>query len=344
MEGAAPTLHTLHDGSCSLPRLSATTTTASALAAALSAGPVILTDAADRWRAAEAISTLFCGRNNKSASTVGNCTLGVRTLAAHAARSCSPATRHYRALIRDADTDCPRLRTLTRRLRRCATRGARCRARRAAVRATRGAAIGASRWSARRAAARRGTSTRTTRRRGTRWWQARSCGRCTRPPPAAAALRDVDYRTQYGRDAPRAWFSEALPAKPPAARPLLCTQRAGEILTTPPGWWHTVLNLSPHFALSHNFVLAAPWAQAQAVAEVDAQRPSLAAPLRAALEGGEVEGGSGGSGDGAAAGGATARPIRPPRRRRRRHHHRRRSRRRFRRRGGAPAAHRAPRW
>ena len=68
MEGVAPTLRALHDGSCSLPRLSATTTTASALAAALSAGPVILTDAADRWPAAEAISTLFCGHTNKSAS------------------------------------------------------------------------------------------------------------------------------------------------------------------------------------------------------------------------------------------------------------------------------------
>ena len=124
MEGVAPTLRALHDGSCSLPRLSATTTTASALAAALSAGPVILTDAADRWPAAEAISTLFCGHTNTSASTVGNCTLGARTLAAHAARSCSPATRHYRALIRDADIDCPRLRTLYAPPRRCATRRA----------------------------------------------------------------------------------------------------------------------------------------------------------------------------------------------------------------------------
>ena len=340
MEGAAPTLHALHDGSCSLPRLSATTTTASALAAALSAGPVILTDAADRWPAAEAISTLFCGHTNKSASTVGNCTLGARTLAAHAARSCSPATRHYRALIRDADSDCPRLRPV-RAAARCAARGARCRARRgrrflSGSRDWRFALVGAAGG-------------------GTPWhvdayntsaWNAGGARSCALYPPAAAlpaALRDVDYRTQYGRDAPRAWFSEALPALPTAARPLLCTQRAGEILTTPPGWWHTVLNLSPHFALSHNFVLAAPWAQAQAVAEVDAQWPALAAPLRAALEGGEVEGGAA-----AAAArrpsGATARPIRPPRRRRRRRRHHRRNRRRFRRSGRAPAARRAPRW
>ena len=65
MEGTAPTLRALHDGSCSLPRLSATTTTASALAAALSAGPVILTDAAaDRchaalWVLATAATTLL---------------------------------------------------------------------------------------------------------------------------------------------------------------------------------------------------------------------------------------------------------------------------------------------
>ncbi|MBX2968305.1 MAG: cupin-like domain-containing protein [Cyclobacteriaceae bacterium] len=40
------------------------------------------------------------------------------------------------------------------------------------------------------------------------------------------------------------------------ARPLVCIQSANEIVYTPSGWWHCVMNLEPGFALTENFINA----------------------------------------------------------------------------------------
>ena len=296
-----------HSVDCGLPRVHI-----SQLPTAPPDAALIVTGVVDRWPAFTRWAALFDSAGASGATPYdSNCTLGARSFAAHVARAKSPMTAHYRAVVKDFDAACPQLRqdyAVPPELRDgwealpCASRPAfpRSGSRDWRWMLLGGAASGTpwhvdafntSAWSALVV--------------GAKLWAIYPPG-APRPPSVAR----IKYRTQYGADAPLRWFSSVLPSLPPHERPQLCVQRPGEIVLTPGGWWHAVLNLTPHVAVSFNRVPPAqPAAEREVLAELAASLPPPRLErLRSEVAdlGGGSAGGAGGGGGGSGSGGGAS--------------------------------------
>ena len=244
---------------CSLPRVDAAALSEEAFLTQYGSTPVVITGIVDAWPASARWPALFSA--GAPDARYANCTLGTKSLEAMIARAKSPLTAHYRVLARDFDTDCPVLGEDIDAPRWAATPmrllgdswaslpcGARPAFPRSGSRDWRwlllGSAAGGTPWHVDAY--------------NTSAWNALVVGLkawAIFPPWARPdGLRALDYRTMYGALTPLEWFGRVLPSLPRHERPLLCVQRPGELLAVPGGWWHAVLNLAPHAAVSYNRV------------------------------------------------------------------------------------------